>query len=223
LPAHYVVVEGGDGCGKDTQLPIIEQRIKDLGLKVVVVREPYDSPNYGQMIHDMLNLSNGREDFSQLYWVRQAQLMNSARKEVIALVQTHLAAGRHVLASRNWFSTMAYQGHAKGIRASDIEQLRMMCRSAASAVQPSLLVLLDMPAAEGLGRQADKVKDVNELLPEAFHAAVRAGYLVEAGIAQAQEDGSFPVALIDASGVGIEDLTDQIWAHLGPLFEPARD
>jgi len=217
LPARYVVLEGGDGCGKDTQLPIIEERMKAHGLDVAVVREPYDSPTYGEMIRDMLYARNGQPDFSELYWLRQAELMNLARKEVIALIHKKLLGGQHVLSSRNWFSTMAYQGHGQNIRPSDIEQLRLSCCSAASAVQPDLLILIDLPAAEALGRQAYKDKDVHEVLPVAFHEAVRAGYLAE--LDAVQKSGRFPAVLIDASGVDVGDMTDRIWAHIEPLLK----
>lgn len=216
MPAGYIVLEGGDGCGKDTQLPLVEARMNAVGLGVSVVREPYDSPTYGEVIRDMLYTRNGQPNFAELPWHEQARLMNAARVEVMAKVRQVLAMGNHVLSSRNWFSTMAYQGHAQKLRQVDLGRLRRLCLAASSLVQPDQLILIDIPAAEALARQGGKDKDANEQLPVEFHDAVRQGYLLELGLVR--RSAQFPVEAINASNVGVGDLTDQIWAQIEPLL-----
>jgi dTMP kinase len=215
MPARYIVLEGGDGCGKDTQLPLIEEHMKQAGMRVVIVREPYDSPTFGEPIRDMFFARNGQPDFSRLDPIKQARYMNQARTEVVGIIAERLREGYHVLTSRNWLSTMAYQGHAQSIRSTDIEQLRLACHRAAKAVIPDLLVLIDLPASEALARQGDKEKDVHEILPVEFHNRVCQGYLAEVALVEATQE--FPVVVIAASGVAVADMTDRIWAQIEPL------
>ena len=39
-PGKYFVIEGGDGCGKTTQIDLLEKYLKEKGYDVLIVREP---------------------------------------------------------------------------------------------------------------------------------------------------------------------------------------
>lgn len=102
----YIVLEGGDGCGKDTQLPLIVERIEALGDTVRTIREPYDSVTFGEMIRDMLFAQNGQPNFAKLPPDEQARFMNLARAEIVPMIAQAISLGEHVVVSRNWLSTM---------------------------------------------------------------------------------------------------------------------
>ncbi len=144
----YIVLEGGDGCGKDTQLPLIVQRIEALGDTVRTIREPYDSASFGEMIRDMLFAQNGQPNFAELPPDEQARFMNLARAEIVPMIAQAISLGEHVVVSRNWLSTMAYQGHEKGLSLDELDALRMLCEDAACEIRPDLVILLDLPVTE---------------------------------------------------------------------------
>ena len=154
----YIVLEGGDGCGKDTQLPLIVERIEALGDTVRTIREPYDSVTFGEMIRDMLFAQNGQPNFAKLPPDEQARFMNLARAEIVPMIAQAISLGEHVVVSRNWLSTMAYQGHEKGLSLDELDALRMLCEDAACEIRPDMVILLDLPVTEALSRQGDKRK-----------------------------------------------------------------
>lgn len=104
-----------------------------------------------------------------------------------------------VLADRFVASTLAYQGSAGGLSASDISAV---ARVATRNLQPDLVVVFDLDhhaAAKRMGLLLDRM----EAKGAAFHSKVREGYL-----AQAKADpGRY--AVVDAS----QDA-DAVWASL---------
>lgn len=207
----YIVLEGGDGCGKDTQLPLIVQRIEALGDTVRTIREPYDSATFGEMIRDMLFAQNGQPNFAELPPDEQARFMNLARAEIVPMIAQAISLGEHVVVSRNWLSTMAYQGHEKGLSLDELDALRMLCEDAACEIRPDLVILLDLPVTEALSRQGDKRKDVHETMPIEFHERVRQGYISELSLLTLRNFSTAGSCVIDVSGRPIDEVTDLIW------------
>lgn len=207
----YIVLEGGDGCGKDTQLPLIVQRIEALGDTVRTIREPYDSVTFGEMIRDMLFAQNGQPNFAELPPDEQARFMNLARAEIVPMIAQAISLGEHVVVSRNWLSTMAYQGHEKGLSLDELDALRMLCEDAACEIRPDLVILLDLPVTEALSRQGDKRKDVHETMPIEFHERVRQGYISELSLLTLRNFSTAGSCVIDVSGRPIDEVTDLIW------------
>lgn len=207
----YIVLEGGDGCGKDTQLPLIVERIEALGDTVRTIREPYDSVTFGEMIRDMLFAQNGQPNFAELPPDEQARFMNLARAEIVPMIAQAISLGEHVVVSRNWLSTMAYQGHEKGLSLDELDALRMLCEDAASEIRPDLVILLDLPVTEALSRQGDKRKDVHETMPIEFHERVRQGYISELSLLTLRNFSTAGSCVIDVSGRPIDEVTDLIW------------
>lgn len=207
----YIVLEGGDGCGKDTQLPLIVERIEALGDTVRTIREPYDSVTFGEMIRDMLFAQNGQPNFAELPPDEQARFMNLARAEIVPMIAQAISLGEHVVVSRNWLSTMAYQGHEKGLSLDELDALRMLCEDAAREIRPDLVILLDLPVTEALSRQGDKRKDVHETMPIEFHERVRQGYVSELSLLTLRNFSTAGSCVIDVSGRPIDEVTDLIW------------
>jgi dTMP kinase len=207
----YIVLEGGDGCGKDTQLPLIVERIEALGDTVRTIREPYDSVTFGEMIRDMLFAQNGQPNFAELPPDEQARFMNLARAEIVPMIAQAISLGEHVVVSRNWLSTMAYQGHEKGLSLDELDALRMLCEDAACEIRPDMVILLDLPVTEALSRQGDKRKDVHETMPIEFHQRVRQGYISELSLLTLRNFSTAGSCVIDVSGRSIDEVTDLIW------------
>ena len=87
-----------------------------------------------------------------------------------------MVSGRHVVSDRFAGSSIAYQGHGRGLPVSEIRDLSLW---ATGGVWPDLIVLLDVPEAEAdfrLGSSRDRM----ESEPASFHAAVIEGFRSQA-------------------------------------------
>ena len=103
----------------------------------------------------------------------EALLMAADRAQHVAeVVEPALAAGRHVVTDRFAGSSIAYQGHGRGL---PVDEIRGISQWATGGVWPDLIVLLDVPAAvaDRPPRRAPATAWSAE--PSAFHAAVIEG------------------------------------------------
>jgi len=163
----FIAFEGGEACGKSTQSRLLAE-----ALDALLTREPGGTV-IGTRIRELV-LS---PDTVGLEARAEALLMAADRAQHVAeCVEPALSAGRHVVTDRFAGSSIAYQGHGRGLPVEEIRELSMW---ATSGVWPDLIVLLDVPAAEAdrrLGTQRDRM----EAEPAAFHAAVINGFRAQA-------------------------------------------
>jgi len=141
---RYVAFEGVEGAGKSTIVAMVASRLIESGEKVVVVREPGGTP-IGEGIRDVLLHGRDMADWTEalLFAAQRAQLAD----EVIAPA---LAAGSWVLGDRSVYSSLAYQGGARGL---GIERVREVNRAGLGDVWPDMVVLLRLEPGEGLLRE----------------------------------------------------------------------
>jgi dTMP kinase len=167
IRGRFVVVEGGEGCGKSTQVPRLAQRLRDLGRDVIVTFEPGATPR-GARLRDLL-----LDDHS--YLDRRAELLLIAAdraQHVAEVVEPALSRGVDVVSDRYSPSTLAYQGVARGLGVETVERVSEL---AAAGVEPDLVVVLDVSDAVALER-AGTSPDRLESAGTEFHATVRAAY-----------------------------------------------
>lgn len=110
MSGTYIVIEGTDATGKSTQAELLAKRLQDVGHEVVQFHEPDGVP----IAHELRKIiKNGLLERSAL---TNVLLFTAARREnwhqqAIPV----LARGGYIVAARNYFSTLAYQGIAEGI------------------------------------------------------------------------------------------------------------
>lgn len=183
----FITFEGGEGCGKSTQLAMLADRFEEAGLMTEVLREP-GGTRLGELVRDLLlDPSHGELDARAellLYEASRAQLV--AERIVPAL-----SIGSVVLCDRFMDSTVAYQGHGRGLELDEVTQLNEI---ATAGVTPDLTILLDIDPALGLERATEVGTDRLESEDMAFHARVRDGFLRLA----AGEPGR--IVTVDANG-----------------------
>jgi len=137
---RLVALEGLDGCGKTTQAVRIAAALRARGREVVLTREPTDGP-FGRRIRALAR--NG----DPLSAAQERELFTEDRREHVArVIAPALAAGRWVLTDRYFLSTVAYQG-ARGLDWREI-----LASSEAEFPVPDVVLLFQLPAAEGLAR-----------------------------------------------------------------------
>ncbi len=200
-----IAFEGGEGVGKSTQVARLAEWLVARGHAVETSREPGGTPG-AEAIRALF--VTGAAD----RWVPEtdALLISAARADHVARrIRPALAAGRLVLVDRFVHSTLAYQGHGKGL---DLAALRALHDFATGGLWPDLVLWLDLPVAEGLARARGRkgAADRFESHDRAFHERVRAGF---ARLAEADRR----IVRVDAEG-DAATVAARIEAIVAPLL-----
>ncbi|MCA8974784.1 MAG: dTMP kinase [Planctomycetes bacterium] len=187
--SRYVVLEGGDGCGKSSQARALCDWLGRQGRQVLHVREPGSTPT-GEALRELLLA----EETGELRPITEALLFSAARGELIArVIAPALAAGTVVVAERCYLSTLVYQGHA-GDGSLDLAWLRDVTQRVHGEHMPDRIFVLDVPAGVAAQRRTRRpAADRFEARGEEYLDRVRRGFL-RAG----EEDRR--VRIVDASG-----------------------
>jgi dTMP kinase len=150
VPGLFVTIEGIDRSGKSTQARRLTEALGDDAL---MVREPGGTPA-GERIRDLL-----KDPAIELDARSEALLFAAARAELVAaVINPALANGKVVVSDRYLDSSLAYQGHARGL---GVDEIRRMNDWATAGLQPDLTVLLRIDPATAAERagEADRFED----------------------------------------------------------------
>ena len=194
-----VTFEGGEGCGKSTQIKLFIKFLEEQKLNFILSREPGGCV-LGEKIRAIL--LHSKEDMSAL---SEFFLFCANRTEhVKEVIKPALEEGKIVVIDRYYDSSLAYQGYAGNL---DIKKLKGITAFATDNVVPDLTFLLDISYEEGFGRKAkdENLKNLDriEQRDRAYHEKVRQGYLKLAK----EEPNRFVV--IDASK-SLEEIHEEI-------------
>lgn len=185
----YIAFEGGEGSGKSTQAARLAER-----LGAALTREP-GGTELGSRIRDLL-LDRDTVDLEDR---AEALLVAADRAQLLPeVVLPALEQGRHVVSDRSSYSTLAYQGHGRGL---PLDELRRICDWACLGRWPDLVVLVDVPVELGRGRMTGD-HDRMEQAGLAFHERVREGYQALAAAEPHRwvvVDGTPPVDVVEAA------------------------
>lgn len=206
----FITFEGPEGSGKTTQIQPLCSYLQDQGLDVVLTREPGGTAIGDQIRRVLLDPAN-REMLPEA----EILLFSASRAQLVGqVVRPALARGAIVICDRFADSTMAYQGHGRGL---DLESLRRITHFATGGLTPDLTVYLDVDVEEGLRRKRmagqQNHEDWNRLDQQAidFYDRVRRGYLA---LASAEPDRWL---MIDASRPAVV-VQDEIRRRVGALL-----
>jgi dTMP kinase len=159
---RLIVFEGGEACGKSTQA----RRLAD-ALGAVLTREP-GGTDVGLRIREIF-LDPAASGITPR---AEALLVAADRAQHVAeIVEPALARGDDVVTDRYIPSSLAYQGHGRGL---DVEHVHQMSIWAAGGLDPDVVILLEVPAEVAAGRLQGR--DRMEAEGDEFHTRVRAGY-----------------------------------------------
>jgi dTMP kinase len=166
---RLIVLEGGDGVGKTTQLPLVADALRARGMVVHTIREPGQT-QVGQTVRTLL-----LDPASHISPHTEALLFLAARAQVVAeVVQPALDAGEWVVADRFFVSTYAYQIAGHGL---DDAQVRAANSLATRGIVPDLTLLLTLsPDVAARRRKARGQADRLERYGAAFDQRVAQAY-----------------------------------------------
>ncbi|SEP06800.1 dTMP kinase [Paenibacillus sp. OV219] len=168
----FLTFEGGEGAGKTTLINGVVEALRNRGRNVLSTREPGGSPIAEQIRGVILDKINTAMDART-----EALLYAAARRQhLVEIVLPALDRGDVVICDRFVDSSLAYQGHARGL---GIAEVRSINDFAIDGVMPNLTIWMDISPEAGLARiNSTKGREVNRLDLEelAFHERVREGY-----------------------------------------------
>ncbi|QLL29270.1 dTMP kinase [Thermosynechococcus sichuanensis E542] len=182
----FIVLEGGEGAGKTTQIGAIatwleesgwlaKLRSFDINPPLLLTREPGGTP-LGQGLRQLLLHSDLEIDPMAellLYAADRAQ-------HVATSIRPQLQRGGIVLCDRYTASTVAYQGYGRGL---DLQIIQQINRIATGGLAADLVLWLDLPVRVGLARTQQRgTADRLEQNAVAFHERVRQGFMALAQV-----------------------------------------
>ena len=206
----FITFEGGEGCGKSTQIAALKARLEAMGKTVVQTREPGGTA-LGESVRNLLQYDDAGQGMSP-----DAELLlfaASRAQHVRELIAPAIAEGQIVLCDRFLDSTTVYQGVARAIDSKKVDTINQF---AIGDTNPDLTILIDLPPEIGLARvhaRSDGQLDRMEKEAIEFFQAVRQGYLDLAK----SEPKRFLV--LDGSQ-SVEELETQIWQKVEATFLP---
>ena len=160
---RFIVLEGGEGCGKSTQAELLAAQ-----LGAELTREP-GGTEIGERIRNLLL----DRELAPLDARAELMLMLAARAQHVSeRIRPWLEAGRDVVCDRFTGSTIAYQGFGRGLPLAAVAAANDL---GCAGLAPDLVVLLDLPAELGAARRVEP-DDRFEKEDRAFFDRVAKGF-----------------------------------------------
>lgn len=209
---QFISLEGGEAVGKSTQIERLSQRLKDMGRKVVVTREPGGTP-LGESIRHLLKHApegRGMTPYTELL------LFLASRAELVRkVIMPALDQGIWVLSDRFLDSTTVYQGAGRLLPTEIVERVNAFV---VGPHLPSLTIVLDLEPEAARQRQITRSHppgsgsfDRMEAEPVDFFERVRQGYFE---VAKAHPHR---VRIVSAAGT-VDETAEAIWELVAKTF-----
>ena len=164
----FITFEGADGCGKTTQIKLLDEYLRHNGFKTLLTREP-GAKGLGVKIREILlnydgEVSSKCESF--LFLADRAQHAD-------CIIKPAIENGTIVLCDRHTDSTIAYQGYGRGVNITELKRLNGL---AVGSLKPNLTFVFDIDIVTSMNRVGNE-KDRMESSGVEFFERVRQGYL----------------------------------------------
>ena len=199
----FITFEGGEGCGKSTQVKRLKEALEQEGVEILLTREPggtWLSEEIRHLIKDQETDAPCDRAELLLFLAARAQLVNN-------VIRPALEKGVWVISDRFSDSTIAYQGYGRGL---PLDAIRLTNDFACDGLKPDLTFLLDVSPEVSLERMHRRESATNtsadriEKAGDDFHARLRGGF---AALAKAEPER---IVTIDANGTP-DEVWNQIW------------
>lgn len=207
---RFITFEGGEGCGKSTQIRLLADRLRAAGKEVLLTREPGGTA-LAEKIRTLVREESDDPPNSRA----ETLLFLASRAQVVeGVIRPALESGTWVLCDRFADSTFAYQGYGRGL---DLDELRRINSFATGGLAPDRTILLNVSPEVSAKRMRAREAATNtgadrmEKAGDDFHFRLRRGFLELA----AAEPERFSV--IQADG-GVEEVGVAVWNSIQPML-----
>lgn len=218
-----IVIEGGDGAGKSTQMELLVEKLKKEGREVAFLHFPKHDSKFGKVVDSYLRGEFGSKDALPSEFI--AMLYLSDFYESKKMMEELLVKGTVIVLSRFFSSTLTYQvALEKKEKDSVWEWIRFV---SSRLPQPDLVIVLDVPLrvskkfmenadrAEGYKRGAKKDQHESDLR---FQQLVRDEY--ERNISR------LGWKRIDCTAsdklLSIEEIHKKVWGEVGKCLKEGK-
>ncbi len=172
----FISLEGGEGCGKSTQLNLLANALRIMfpGREVIATRSPGGTA-VAEKIRSVLKEKTADEEIIPaaellLFGACHAQMVHN-------LIDPAMKRGAILITDRFYDSTIVYQGYARGLDRTKIDWINTFaCRG----TKPDLTLLLDLSPEQGTIRTHSRAAVENDRFDsetDIFHRKIRAGFL----------------------------------------------
>ena len=172
MKGFFISFEGFDGCGKTTQINLLERYLTEKGYEVLVTREP-GGTSIGEQIRDIAlspkSKNMDKKTEALLYLASRIQHLNE-------VILPAINENKIVLCDRFIDSSIAYQGFGRELGFDYIYNLN---KSVIGENLPIITLFLDIDFEVGIKRkksQKNHFLDRMELEKFEFHKRVYDGY-----------------------------------------------
>lgn len=205
MEGTFITLEGPDGSGKSTQAVLLSEKLRRLGLPVLLTREP-GGTTLGLTLRKIL-----LDPANKLAVMTEVLLMAADRAQhVEEVIRPALQNNMIVICDRYVDSSLAYQGFGL---LQDVAQVKAINEAAIGGLWPHLTLLLDVETEIGLQRHAaastrrarGEGLDRIEQRDLEFHRRVRQGY----SELQACDPQRF--RMVDTTELGVDDVARKVW------------
>lgn len=171
MRGKFITFEGIEGCGKTTQIKLLDEYLRKKGFETVLSREPG-----GTKIGDKIRAILLDPEHKEMTPLAELFLYEASRAQhVNELINPAVESGKVILCDRFADSSAAYQSAARLLPKDLVDELNNI---AIAGIKPDLTVILDINPEEGLKRAHVRGKpDRFEQEKMDFHERVRNGYL----------------------------------------------
>lgn len=191
--SKYIALEGVDGSGKSTVGKALVERLQSSGEDAILVREPGGTA-LGEAVRALLLDSDVLDDWAEVF-LFAAQRAELARETIAPALEK----GIWVVSDRSYYSSIAYQGRARGLGEADVRSINEI---GLAGVVPDYVFVLDVEPDVALARQDRPDRIGREGVD--FQSAVRSCYL---DLASTEEK----VMVLDGT-LSVEEMTSRIMA-----------
>ncbi len=207
----FITFEGNEGCGKSTQVELLAQRLRALGHRVRMLREPGGTPIGEEIRHTLKHSKNNHAMTAEA----ELLLMNVSRAQLVReIIRPALDAGEIILCDRFYDSTTAYQGYGRGL---DLKMVQAVIDVAVGDTRPNLTLLLTVSQEISELRRAVRqsslpfMRDRMEEADRKFFERVAQGY---EAVAAAEPKR---IRVLDGSA-SAENVCAKIWEVVQPVL-----
>lgn len=204
----FIVIEGQDATGKDTQAKMLADYLRGKGLSVTHYSES-GTASTDPFVSEIAKLTYGsNQDID--HRTRVLLYLVNRYEQWRKLAEPALLKNEVVITTRSWYSTLIYEGYAAGVSRNFIKKIHHLTMPAKyfTPDKQVIFTLSDEARAKRLAAQAKEQGRTGEVWksqPTEFQHKINSGYLKVAR--------EFNVPTLDAGGT-----VEEVFENLKKLF-----
>ncbi len=192
----FITFEGCEASGKSTQSLLLTERLKNIGKKIWLTKEPGGTP-FANQLREILLKQEIEDGLTELL------LISAARHDHILEIEKKLKDGYIVISDRFTDSSMVYQGYYKNIPLNIVQKIIDI---STNEIKPDITFLLEVDVKQ-IEKRISNINRKNNFYDEkgmVFHMKIQEFFL------QLAKMNKKRIKIIDHSGT-ILDKSDKIW------------